>query len=318
MKFNVAPFAVSFLLLLGAEATKAQDPPGVDAFVKSLSRQPLTRSISEQNHPQMSLQEASVLASVVNAGTRSISSRGRKNLDEFLQKLPMPSIDLEINFPLNSDRLDQNSKLIATQLAAALLSEALKDQSFVVAGHTDARGLADMNQRLSERRAETVKAFLVEKFSINPDRLVTAGYGKEKLKNSRDPYADENRRVQIINLGQIAKKNPESSYIEKSSDGESTPDPLAALDGTWLSLNPPGPAITFFRTSFGQRHAILPIGQAAVRISDGASGSNLKVAGEGFECFYYVGFASMSEMIWQLKEGNSACPNSGYFKRSIN
>ena len=56
------------------------------------------------------------------------------------------------------------------------------------------------NQDLSERRADAVKRFLSEKFGIEATKLISVGYGKNRLKNSSDPYAAENRRVQIVNL----------------------------------------------------------------------------------------------------------------------
>jgi outer membrane protein OmpA-like peptidoglycan-associated protein len=63
------------------------------------------------------------------------------------------------------------------------------------------KGDDSYNQRLSQRRAEAVKRFLVRKFKISPKDLVTVGYGKDQLKNKDDPFAAENRRVQIVNLG---------------------------------------------------------------------------------------------------------------------
>lgn len=71
---------------------------------------------------------------------------------------------------------------------------------FLVGGHTDAKGDNDYNQKLSERRAASVKRFLKQKFDISDDTLVAVGYGEEQLKNASDPEASENRRVQIVNL----------------------------------------------------------------------------------------------------------------------
>jgi flagellar motor protein MotB len=45
-----------------------------------------------------------------------------------------------------------------------------------------------------------VKAFLAGNFQINPQQLLSVGYGKEDLKNPGDPKAAENRRVTIVNL----------------------------------------------------------------------------------------------------------------------
>ena len=47
----------------------------------------------------------------------------------------------------------------------------------------------------AKERAEAVKRYLMEKYSLTPDHLVTAGYGKMRLKNKDNPRAPENRRV---------------------------------------------------------------------------------------------------------------------------
>jgi hypothetical protein len=70
-------------------------------------------------------------------------------------------------------------------------------------GHGVRRGkLRDdpRDARHSERRAETVKKFLMENYKISAETLVSAGYGETDLKNKTDPSAAENRRVQIVNM----------------------------------------------------------------------------------------------------------------------
>ena len=49
-------------------------------------------------------------------------------------------------------------------------------------------------------RADAIKKYLVDHYSIAAADLVTVGYGKTKLKNDSDPLAAENRRVQIVNM----------------------------------------------------------------------------------------------------------------------
>jgi outer membrane protein OmpA-like peptidoglycan-associated protein len=77
----------------------------------------------------------------------------------------------------------------------------LGNVSFLIAGHTDAKGSNSYNLALSERRAESVKAFLVETYGVDGARLAVIGFGEEQLKNPDDPFADENRLVQIVNTG---------------------------------------------------------------------------------------------------------------------
>ena len=70
----------------------------------------------------------------------------------------------------------------------------------MVAGHTDAAGGDAYNQDLSERRADSIKRYLVDKYGINGTDLVTVGYGKSKLKDPSQPLAEVNRRVQVVNM----------------------------------------------------------------------------------------------------------------------
>ena len=72
----------------------------------------------------------------------------------------------------------------------------------MLAGHTDAVGGEEYNQDLSSRRADSVKSYLMQKYSLAPDHLVTAGFGKTRLKNKDNPQAAENRRVEVVNMAE--------------------------------------------------------------------------------------------------------------------
>ena len=76
----------------------------------------------------------------------------------------------------------------------------MKGSTFLVAGHTDATGGEAYNQDLSERRADSIKRYLTEKYGINGSDLVTVGYGRSKLKDPTQPMAEANRRVQVVNM----------------------------------------------------------------------------------------------------------------------
>jgi outer membrane protein OmpA-like peptidoglycan-associated protein len=72
---------------------------------------------------------------------------------------------------------------------------------FKVEGHTDSFGTEEYNMDLSQRRAETVKGWLVQNMSIDPDRVQTQGYGKTRLIVPGDRSVEEqqlNRRVEIV------------------------------------------------------------------------------------------------------------------------
>jgi outer membrane protein OmpA-like peptidoglycan-associated protein len=63
-----------------------------------------------------------------------------------------------------------------------------------VEGHTDTKGNEQYNQRLSERRAESVKGALVQR-GVNPARIQTIGFGKSQPVSSVDAL---NRRVSVV------------------------------------------------------------------------------------------------------------------------
>ena len=85
-------------------------------------------------------------------------------------------------------------------LGRALTNPDLKGSTFIVAGYTDAVGSEAYNQDLSERRADSIKRYLTDKFGIAGTDLVTVGYGKTKLKDPSHPTAEVNRRVQVVNM----------------------------------------------------------------------------------------------------------------------
>jgi outer membrane protein OmpA-like peptidoglycan-associated protein len=72
---------------------------------------------------------------------------------------------------------------------------------FRVEGHTDSFGSDQYNMDLSQRRAETVKSWLVANMNIDADRVQTQGFGKTHLIVPADRSVEEqqlNRRVEIV------------------------------------------------------------------------------------------------------------------------
>jgi len=112
---------------------------------------------------------------------------------------PRPSLSLMIQFDFNSARVRPESRQALANLSLALQSPGLVDSRFAVEGHTDARGNAAANVKLSQQRAQAVRAFLTAQ-GVAPSRLVATGKGATELANSLEPFAAENRRVRIVNL----------------------------------------------------------------------------------------------------------------------
>ena len=89
--------------------------------------------------------------------------------------------------PESSAALDQLVKLL----------EENPNVTIELSAHTDYRGSAEYNQRLSQRRAETVVRYLID-HGIAADRLTPKGYGEDQSKlirkkvAERYPYLKEN------------------------------------------------------------------------------------------------------------------------------
>jgi outer membrane protein OmpA-like peptidoglycan-associated protein len=158
-----------------------------------------TRSLSAPDRPAISADDLAAIKRV-SGKTRSLSAADRDQMAEIATK--RPKINLEINFEYNSAALTPKAEPQLNSLGEALTSNDLKGSIVMLGGHTDAKGGDEYNQGLSERRAETVKRFLVENYKIPATNLVTAGYGKKGLKNPAEPLAAENRRVEIVNMAE--------------------------------------------------------------------------------------------------------------------
>jgi OOP family OmpA-OmpF porin len=78
-----------------------------------------------------------------------------------------------------------------------------------ISGHTDSRGSAEFNQKLSEKRSQSVKDYLVDKFDkVDGDNLSVVGYGESKPIASNDTKAGraKNRRVEFTVLNKETLK----------------------------------------------------------------------------------------------------------------
>ena len=164
--------------------------------------QSLTRSLSmgppAQDNPAANEAESKLVQSLRNRPSRSLSMGEREQIAAVVKD--KPKIDLEINFDYNSDRISAKSLPSVQALGRALANPDLKGSTFILAGYTDAAGGDAYNQDLSERRADSIKRYLVEKASVPAADLVTVGYGKTKLKDPANPLAEVNRRVQVVNM----------------------------------------------------------------------------------------------------------------------
>jgi outer membrane protein OmpA-like peptidoglycan-associated protein len=171
-----------------------------DQILNALQPKQLTRGMSAglQADPAVKAREISFIKTLRNRKTRSLSLGEREEILAIASD--KPKIDLDIQFDYNSDKITTTSMPSVQALGKALSDANLKGSTFVVAGHTDAIGSEAYNQDLSERRADTIKRYLTEKYGINGTDLVAVGYGKTKPKDPNAPMDPINRRVQVVNM----------------------------------------------------------------------------------------------------------------------
>jgi outer membrane protein OmpA-like peptidoglycan-associated protein len=179
--------------------TSAEEQPLETTIIDALTPKPVTRSLSESPAQTAKIaEEGSFINSLRNRATDSLSDSERDKLAAMTRD--KPKISLEINFDFNSDHISRTATPTVKALGKALTDPTLRGNTFIVAGHTDAKGNASYNQDLSERRADAVRSYLIETYEIPKANLVTVGYGKTRLKNLSNRFGGENRRVEVVNM----------------------------------------------------------------------------------------------------------------------
>jgi len=106
-------------------------------------------------------------------------------------------IDEQVFFALNKATIQPASFALLDQVAASILAH--PDVSRVrIEGHTDDQGPSAFNTKLSQQRADAVRAYL-ERKGVDPSRLTSVGFGSSKpLRAGDDEAAHEaNRRVEF-------------------------------------------------------------------------------------------------------------------------
>jgi outer membrane protein OmpA-like peptidoglycan-associated protein len=192
--------AVICLLFSIAGSAVAQEAPTTEHLLEALKGK-VARGVQDHAANSESAQSnelAKLISALKEKESRglSVSAADRKELAEAVKE--QPQIDIDINFDFNSNDITDRVRPVLMALGRALV-KLDANSTFVVAGHTDAKGKPAYNQALSERRAQAVKDFLGSQSSLKKEQLIVVGYGSEQLKNRGKPYADENRRVQVVN-----------------------------------------------------------------------------------------------------------------------
>lgn len=121
-------------------------------------------------------------------------------------------------FDQGSATINPESYQVLDYIGTLLKSETFKDKFVSVEGHTDnvpiKNARFDSNWELSVTRASNVVRYLIERLSINPERLTASGYSEYHPIAPNDTEANKrsNRRVDIMILK--SKDLQDSNYIE--------------------------------------------------------------------------------------------------------
>ncbi len=159
-----------------------------------------------------------------------------------------PVIDLQIPFELNQYQISPNAVPYLQNLGKSLSSEALKGYVFELQGHTCSKGDEKHNQWLSEKRAASVKEYLVSFFRLSPDQIKTTGYGERTpvADNETEEGRKKNRRVTVINTltpFKVTSKRPflktEAKFLRGKERRDIHPgQTLTSRDNYYLSFIP--------------------------------------------------------------------------------
>src|SRR5437667_476225 len=213
---------------------KVEQPPDVNSVLTEIERttaqtlpndpkgthqQSLLNNSSTSGRPQPALSGTELATSTAikrpntftsklpgdSAGPNKGRAPGFSDLDQLLAqkgplgsgtKLRLPDDQL---FEYDSAAL-QSSAIGQLQKLATLIKRNSK-ATFSVEGYTDSFGTPEYNLELSQRRADSVKQYLVEVMGINPGQIDARGYGQTKFRVSPNGSIGEqglNRRVEIV------------------------------------------------------------------------------------------------------------------------
>jgi outer membrane protein OmpA-like peptidoglycan-associated protein len=127
--------------------------------------------------------------------TMELKKKGKQALAEV--KKDRIRIRRKIHFRTNSDVINENSFSLLDEVADILLKNP-QIQKVEIQGHTDDRGNRDHNVELSQKRAESVREYLI-RAGVSGDRLDAKGFGPNRpiAPNVIDTGRAKNRRVEF-------------------------------------------------------------------------------------------------------------------------
>jgi OmpA-OmpF porin, OOP family len=163
------------------------DGDGVPDYLDKCPGTPAGVKVDKDGCPAESMASASSAASAastVSAAEKQIVEKGRTTIN--------------VTFDFDKAIIKKNYYGEIGKIADVM--KKYTDLKIVIEGHTDNIGSSAYNEKLSQRRANAVKQYLVEKFGIEASRLSAKGYGAVKpiASNATEEGRQKNRRVEAV------------------------------------------------------------------------------------------------------------------------
>ncbi len=160
------------------DAIKRNDPDMMNGLIRNNARHNYNHAIIFINENKLTIQEI----------VKQLKTSG--------------SIDISINFEVNSTHLTTSEITKLNLIAQALQTNELIGKRVLLEGHTDSDGTDSENMTLSQKRADAVTKILNERFRVASNRLTSIGFGEiyPIANNDTDDGKRKNRRVSIFML----------------------------------------------------------------------------------------------------------------------
>jgi len=103
-----------------------------------------------------------------------------------------------INFPVGKAIIMPSNYVLLSRVQEAI--RAFKKPEVVIEGHTDSTGSDAMNQKLSQKRAEAVREYLIANGTVPSDQIIAVGYGSTRplASNATAEGRAINRRIDVL------------------------------------------------------------------------------------------------------------------------
>jgi NitT/TauT family transport system substrate-binding protein len=163
----------------------------------NLCKRPLSwRKASEPAIIEMLLDDPSVVKGNQNAEKAKTFTAPTKEMETTAS---MSTKKLTIEFPVNSDILDNNAKALIDREFVSIAKE-FSGARIRIEGNTDNTGNAQYNIVLSKRRAQSVANYLVKEYGFDSNRFIIVGNGSEKAIKDGVVGSNQNYRTTDFEL----------------------------------------------------------------------------------------------------------------------